>query len=58
LEGQSPAARPLNQSIDQLPATQRHYAWGPSHEVRSARFFTGHAWGPKSTVMGEFAVLG
>jgi hypothetical protein len=47
INSQPTASQPHNASVASLPAMHRHYAWGPASETKSARFFTGHAWGPK-----------
>jgi hypothetical protein len=47
LDKQPPAPRPLNESAASEPAAQRPYSWGPAVEIKTARFFTGRAWGPK-----------
>jgi hypothetical protein len=48
-ENEPTAARPLNQMVASFPSAQRHYAWGPGHDGKSGRFFTGHSWGPKNS---------
>ena len=49
LDSQPLAVRPLNEAVAGIPSTQRHYSWGPASEIQSGRFFTGRAWGPKTS---------
>lgn len=47
-DGQQPPAKLLNQSVAHLQPVHS-YGWGPTAEPKSARFFTGHSWGPKKS---------